>query len=101
MNKDKIINYLKTEYDLITPYILNDLSPFEWQPIKFVSDIEPIGNHFRIINDENLDIYEVNDRWMETEYLYTYLMQVGWNSSRKQKALIKLKDNHFLLIEFK
>lgn len=101
MNKEKIINYLKTEFDLIAPYILNDLQPFEWRPIKFVNQIEPIGNHFRIVNDDTLDIYEVQDITMENEYLYTVLIRVGWNSKKMQKALIKLKSDQFLLIEFK
>ena len=100
MNKDKVIQEIKTDYDLIAPYILNDLQPYEWQPLKFVKQIEPFGNHFRIVGDEDLTIYKIQDITMEYEYKYTVLIQVGWKSNRPQKALIKLKSNYFLLIEF-
>ena len=100
MNKNKVIKELNTDFDLIAPYILNDLQPYEWQPLKYIEQIEPFGNHFRIVNDDELTIYELQDRTMEGEYKYTVLIQAGWNSNRPQKALIKLKANKYLLIEF-
>ena len=100
MNKDKVIQELYTDYDLIANYILNDLQPYEWKPLKYVKQIEPFGINFIIPGDEDLTLFEIQDRTMEDEYKYTLLIEVGWKSNRPQKALIKLKSNYFLLIEF-
>jgi len=100
MNKDKVIQEIKRDYDLTAPYILNDLLPYEWKPIKFIDKIEPFGVNFIIPGDEELTLFEIQDITMEYEYKYTVLIQVGWKSNRPQKALIKLKSNYFLLIEF-
>lgn len=100
MNKDKVIKELYTDYDLIAPYILNDLQPYEWKPIRYVESIEPFGNHFRIVNEKECIIFELQDRTMEENYKYSLLVQVGWKSNVPQKALIKLDENKYLLIEF-
>lgn len=100
MTKKQAIETVKTDFDLIAPYILDDLKPFEWEHLDFVKGVEPFGNHFRIVGDEDLTIYKIQDITMESEYKYTLLIQVGWKSNRPQKALIKLKANLYWLIEF-
>jgi hypothetical protein len=100
MNKEKVIQDLKDNFDLITPYILNDLQSYDWQPLEYINQVEYFGNHLRIVNDDELTIYDLQDIEHESEYKYSILVSVHCQSNKKHKALIKLQSNLFLKIEF-